>query len=82
MKNFLIEVLVSKKGKAYYESMHVMVQAKSVAAAKRQAGKFAEHKKPGWKAKPIDRGDGSVYRHIKFHVAKSAQWEILTPTGK
>jgi hypothetical protein len=70
MKQFLIEVLLSTKGRPYYEGMHVLVEAKSLAAAKRQAGRFAEKKKPGWKAKPIDRADGSVYHHIKFHVAK------------
>jgi hypothetical protein len=66
MKQYLIEVLVSKKSHSYYKSATVLVDARSLASAKLQARKSAEKTHRGWRAKPLSREDGSVYTHIKF----------------
>lgn len=66
MRQFIIEVTLSKRGVAWYEMEYVLCEAKSVHSAKRIARRVAENKRKGWRVRAIDKSDGSMYQNVKF----------------
>lgn len=66
MRQFLVEVMLSRPNRSYYQTETVLLEARSVGAAKYAARKVAQKKRPGWTARLIDRDDGPMYRVIKF----------------